>query len=109
MMQAECFVVLGLDARQRLLEARAVALGSLAQVEVHPREIFRSQLRLGAHSILVGHNHPSGDPEPSNADVELTRRLADVGRLIGIPVLDHVIVTEVEHVSFAQLGLLPNT
>lgn len=102
----EEFLVLGLDARQRVRVVETVAIGSLAQVEVHPREVFRPLLRAGMHSAIVVHNHPSGDPTPSDADLELTVRLTEVGRLVGIPVLDHLVVSRAEVVSMAQLGLL---
>lgn len=99
--EQESFVVVALDSRQRVLYARVTALGSLAHVDVHPREVFRDAVRASAHSIVIGHNHPSGDPEPSAADRDLTRRMAAAGQLIGIPVLDHVIVTKLDHYSFA--------
>lgn len=103
----EHFVVLGLDSRQRVRLVRTVGVGSLAQVDVHPREVFRPLIRAGVHAVILVHNHPSGDPEPSEADVELTHRMAEVGRLVGIPVLDHLVVTDADFCSLAALGLLP--
>lgn len=103
----EVFMVLGLDARQRVRLVRRVGVGSLAQVDVHPREVYRPLIRAGMHSAILVHNHPSGDPEPSEADVQLTFRMADVGRLVGIPVLDHLVVTADDSVSMAALGILP--
>ena len=105
--QQETFLVLGLDARQRVRLVRTVALGSVAQVDVHPREVFRPLVRAAMHSVVLVHNHPSGEPEPSGADLELTRRLAEVGRVVGIPVLDHIIVTRTRSVSLAALGAVP--
>jgi DNA repair protein RadC len=102
----ENFVVLGLDSRQRIRLVRTVGIGSLAQVDVHPRELFRPLIRAGIHAVILVHNHPSGDPEPSEADVELTHRMAEVGRLVGIPVLDHLVVTDSDFCSLAALGLL---
>ena len=102
----ENFVVLGLDSRQRVRLVRTVGIGSLAQVDVHPRELFRPLIRAGTHAVILVHNHPSGDPEPSEADVELTHRMAEVGRLVGIPVLDHLVVTDNDFCSLAALGLL---
>ena len=105
--EQESFVALYLDARQRVILSALVSVGSLSHVDVHPREIFRDAIRIGAHSIIVGHNHPSGDLSPSDADVEITKRLVDVGRLVGIPVLDHLIVaTPGQCVSLASLGCL---
>lgn len=103
----ETFVVLGLDARQRVRLVRTVAIGSVAHVDVHPREVYRPLVRAGMHSVIAVHNHPSGEPEPSQADIELTRRLAEVGRVLGIPLLDHLIVTGTRSVSLAQMGVLP--
>lgn len=104
----EHFLVIGLDARQRVRMVRTVGVGSLSRVEVHPREVFRPLLRAGMHSCVVVHNHPSGDAEPSEADVELTTRLVEVGCFVGIPVLDHLVVSDRGAVSLAELGRLPN-
>jgi len=102
----ERFALIGLDARSRVMLVRDVALGSLAHVDVHPREVFGPLVRAAAHSCIVIHNHPSGEPEPSQADIDLTRRLVDVGRLLGVPVLDHLIVTRTRSVSLAGLGMV---
>jgi DNA repair protein RadC len=104
--EREHFVVLGLDARQRVRLIRTVAIGSLSQVEVHPREVFRPLVRAAMHACVLVHNHPSGQAEPSDADLELTHRMVEVGRLVGVPVLDHVIVTDAESISLAGLGLV---
>lgn len=100
-------MVLGLDARQRVRLVREVAQGSLAHVDVHPREVFRPLVRAGMHSAILVHNHPSQDADPSEADIDLTHRLVEVGRLVGIPVLDHLVVTRTRSVSVAALGLMP--
>jgi len=105
--EEEHFAVLGLDARQRVRLVRRVAVGTVAQVDVHPREVFRPLLRGAAHSVILVHNHPSGEATPSHADLELTQRLVEVGRLVGIPVLDHLVVTRDAYVSLAELGVLP--
>ena len=102
----EVFLVIGLDARQRVRLVRTVAVGSLAHVDVHPREVFRPLTRAGMHSVIAVHNHPSGDPQPSEADIRLTQRLATAGELMGIPLLDHLVVTRTATVSLAALGLL---
>lgn len=107
--EREHFLVLLLDARQRVIEAEVIHIGSLAQVDVHPREIFRPAVRLGAHSIILAHNHPSGDADPSDADIHLTQRMVDVGKTQGIPVLDHVVVTPLRSSSLAALGLVPQS
>ena len=103
---SECFVVAYLDARQRVIDLVLVHRGTLSQVDVHPREVFRPAVRAGAHSVIVAHNHPSGDASPSEADVTLTKRLADAGRMMGIPLLDHLVVTPTSHVSMTERGLV---
>jgi len=99
----EVFWALALDARHRLLRQLRIAEGSLLSVDVHPREVFRPLIRLGAAATILVHNHPSGDPQPSADDLELTRRLRAVGRLTGIPVLDHVVVTLADYASLEEL------
>jgi DNA repair protein RadC len=98
----EEFWVLGLDVRHRLQFEACVARGCLTGVEVHPREVFRPLIRAGAAACIVAHNHPSGDPTPSRDDLLLTARLREVGELVGIPVLDHVIVATNGYVSIAE-------
>lgn len=98
----EVFWALALDARHRLLRQLRIAEGSLLSVDVHPREVFRPLIRLGAAAAILVHNHPSGDPQPSPDDLELTRRLQQVGQLTGIPVLDHVVITPADFQSLAD-------
>jgi len=103
----ENFVVIGLDSRQRVRLVRTVGVGSLAQVDVHPREVFRPLIRNGIHAVILAHNHPSGDSEPSEADVELTNRMCEIGKMVGIPVLDHLVVTDSDFCSLGALGFIP--
>lgn len=105
----EVFMVLGLDSRQRIRLIKEVGLGSVAHVHVHPREVFRPLIQVGAHSAILVHNHPSGDRNPSECDVGLTQRLVESGWLVGIPVIDHMIVTEGCCTSMLALGLIPPT
>lgn len=100
----ESFLVLGLDVRRRLQLVRTVAMGSLCAVNVHPREVFRPLVHAGVHGVILVHNHPSGEAEPSDADVLLTHRIAEVGHVIGIAVLDHLVVTRSAVVSMADRG-----
>jgi len=104
----EYFVVVLLDARNRIIDLMGVAVGTLASVDVHPRDLFREAIRRGAHTIVMAHNHPSGSVDPSAADVELTERMVEVGKKLGIPVLDHVIVTRDGHVSLRAVGIWPS-
>ncbi len=98
----EVFLVIGVDIRNGLLDIVEVARGSVAGVEVHPREVFRPLVRMAAAGGVLVHNHPSGDPTPSAEDVDLTRRLREVGRLIGIPIIDHVVVGDRSFRSIAE-------
>lgn len=89
----EHFVVLYLDGRHRIVAHSVVSVGSANAALVHPREVFQAGVLLGSVAVVLLHNHPSGDPTPSSEDRELTKRLADAGRLLGISVLDHVVYT----------------
>ncbi|MBT6784727.1 MAG: DNA repair protein RadC [Planctomycetes bacterium] len=88
----EFFMMIMLDSRNRLLGEKIISIGSLASSIVHPREVFRGAIRLAAASILVVHNHPSGDPGPSDEDLAVTRRLHQCGLLLGIQLVDHIIL-----------------
>lgn len=98
----EHFVVLHMDVRNRVIERETVAIGCLTGVDVHPRETFRRACVLGSARLILAHNHPSGDPSPSNADIELTDRLRKCGELLGIKILDHVIIGNEGFVSLAE-------
>jgi DNA repair protein RadC len=102
----ERFVGLDLDARHRVLRRRLVSIGTLTASLVHPREVFGPALRVGAAAIVVVHNHPSGDPEPSAEDCALTERLRDAARLLGLELLDHVVVARTGFVSLRERGIL---
>lgn len=90
--QKECFIVVFLDAKCKMMGYEMISQGSLTASIVHPREVYKSAIQKSAHSIIVLHNHPSGDPAPSKEDLTLTKRLKEVGGLIGIPLLDHLII-----------------
>lgn len=98
----EHFVGFFLDVRHRVIERRTLAIGSLTGVEVHPRDVFRAAIVAGAAAVIFVHNHPSGDPTPSRQDVELTTRLREVGEIVGIPVVDHVVIGNEGYVSLAE-------
>jgi DNA repair protein RadC len=102
----EHFVVLLLNARHELQCREVVSIGSLNASIVHPREVFLPAILHSAASVVLVHNHPSGDPEPSEDDLNITRRLVQVGELVGIAVLDHVIVASRGLVSFRSRQLL---
>jgi len=100
----EHFLALHLDTRHRLRSVETVSVGSLNASLVHPREVFRRAVALGTAALIVAHNHPSGCAEPSREDVELTARLAECGRLMGIELLDHFVVGAEHAVSFREHG-----
>lgn len=103
----ESAVLLSLDSRHRLLDIGRISVGSAAATHMGPREIYRDALLVGASSIVVAHNHPSGDPEPSLADRAVTRRLKEVGTALGVGLIDHVVIGDEEHwVSLAREGLV---
>lgn len=102
----EHFVALLLDTRLRPLGVETVSIGTLNTSLVHPREVFKAAILASAASLILGHNHPSGDPTPSEEDRELTRRLVEAGRLLGIEVTDHVVLGDKRHYSFQENGLM---
>lgn len=103
----EHFWGLALNTKNQLLRTFEVSVGSLNASIVHPRELFKEAVRLSAASVVVVHNHPSGDPTPSGADIQLTRRLVKAGDVLGIEVLDHVVIGDAgEHASLRDLGLM---
>lgn len=101
----EYFITLHLDGKNRIVCMEEVSVGSLNQSIVHPREVFKTALLSSAAAIVLMHNHPSGDPQPSREDREITRRLKECGDLLGIRILDHIIVGE-SYMSFVEQGLL---
>lgn len=103
----ERFFALLLDVRHRLMSLRTISAGGLDSAPVHPREVFRPAIREGAAAIVIAHNHPSGDPTPSSDDQALTARLREVGLVLGIEVLDHVVVGSDRYYSFAEGRTFP--
>ena len=102
----EEFVVVFLDAKHRPTGYQVVSVGSLTLSIVHPREVFKAAVCMNAAAVICIHNHPSGDPTPSQEDRALTKRLVESGELLGIRVLDHVVMGDDRHVSFADEGWL---
>jgi DNA repair protein RadC len=103
---AEQFGVVLLDGQHRVLRASVIAVGTLNSTVVEPRDVFREALLGGASAIVAFHNHPSGDPTPSSDDVDLTRRLAAAGSLMGIALIDHIILGDVRYCSLKEMGTL---
>lgn len=103
----EHFWALALNTKNQLLRTIEVSVGSLNASIVHPRELFKECVKVSAASVVVVHNHPSGDPTPSGADIQLTRRLVKAGDVLGIEVLDHVVIGDGgAHTSLRDLGLM---
>ena len=98
--------VLHLDGRGRLILDEVISRGTIDEATIHVREVIRRAVELHAVSVLLVHNHPSGDPTPSRADVDLTRRIARAGQPLGIAVHDHLIMSTSGHASMRELGLL---
>lgn len=98
----ENFMILHLDSKNKVIKDEIVSIGTLNSSLIHPREIFKSAIKESANSVIVVHNHPSGDPEPSSEDKLVTKKLIDAGELLGIKVLDHVIVGKNGYYSFNE-------
>ncbi len=101
----ECGVLVALDTRHRVIATTVVSIGTVGTTFLSPREVYRDALTLGASAIVVAHNHPSGDPEPSADDERITRRLAEAGAVLGVGLLDHVVVGDPDWSSLARLGV----
>jgi len=102
----EHFMVLYLDRKGGLIVKEDISVGGLHSSIAHPREVFKTAVKRSAASLILAHNHPSGDPTPSREDIEITRRLADAGNIMGIEVLDHVIIGENIYCSLKEKGLI---
>jgi DNA repair protein RadC len=98
--------VLYLNAQNILIHDEHVGDGSIDEAAIHPREVIRRALDLGATALILVHNHPSGSPEPSRADIQITNRIAEAGRLLGITVHDHIVIGREGHVSLRSKGLI---
>ena len=91
-MKKEHFMLMALNTRNKIIRIDNISVGTLNASLVHPREVFNKAIAHAASSVVIAHNHPSGDPEPSEEDLKITRRLVDAGRILGIEVLDHIII-----------------
>jgi DNA repair protein RadC len=104
--QKEHFLAMFLDIRNRILALSTISVGSLTSSIAHPREVFREAIRYSAASVILVHNHPSGDPAPSREDIQLTKQMMKAGEIMGIPVLDHVVVAGDNFVSLKEANCL---
>lgn len=104
MRKQEAFAILCLDGANQIIGKRILTIGLVNQCQIHPREAFRYAIQKASASVIFVHNHPSGNVNPSNQDIEITGRLVEAGELLGINVLDHIIVSKTNFSSLKQLG-----
>ncbi len=102
----EHFLALFLDTRNRVITQKTISVGSLQANVVHPREVFKEAVSRSSAALIVLHNHPSGDPAPSQEDRAITARLKEAGGLMGIPLLDHIIIGAGKFISLKEQGIL---
>ncbi len=105
-LQKEHFKIILLDTKNQIIVTEEISVGTLNASIVHPRDVFRAAIKRNANSMILIHNHPSGDPTPSNEDINITNRLIDGGNLIGIKVLDHIIIGDNRYISFKEKNLI---
>ncbi|WP_353096650.1 DNA repair protein RadC [Tissierella praeacuta] len=105
-LQKEHFRVLLLDTKNQIIATEEISVGTLNVSIVHPRDVFKAAIKRNSNSMILIHNHPSGDPTPSNEDINVTNRLVDAGNLIGIKVLDHIIIGDNRYISFKEKNLI---
>lgn len=102
----EHFIIFYLDTRNQEIKREIISIGSLNASLVHPREVFEPAVKHLAAQVILAHNHPSGNPEPSEDDLEINKRLVESGKILGIEVIDHIIVTKNGYLSFKEKGLI---
>ncbi|MGL5531778.1 MAG: RadC family protein [Culicoidibacterales bacterium] len=102
--QQEQFICLYLNTKNEIIYQKTIYIGGLNSIVIHPREVFQVAIRMAAASIICVHNHPSGDPTPSSDDVKTTKRLIEVGELVGIEVIDHVVIGDQSYISLKEKG-----
>lgn len=105
-LQKEEFRVLVINNKNMLIKKSIVSIGTITEAIVHPREVFRDAIREGGSGIIVTHNHPSGNPAPSRQDIETTKRLIEAGKIVGIPLVDHIILTDSTFYSMKENGYI---
>lgn len=102
----EHFLILCLDTRNNLIKISNISTGTLDANLVHPREVFKEAIQSLSSSIILVHNHPSGNPEPSDADIDITKRILETGKVVGIDILDHIIIANNRSFSFKEKGMV---
>ncbi len=102
----EKFIVVCLNTANKIIRYEVISVGNLNSSIVHPREIFKVAIENNSASIILIHNHPSGNPEPSNEDIQITKKIVESGKILNIPVFDHIIIAGTSHSSFVEKHLL---
>jgi DNA repair protein RadC len=102
----EHFKLILLNSRNRVIAISTISIGTLTTSLVHPREVFKDAIMHSAASVVLAHNHPSGDPDPSEDDLKITKKLVESGKILGIEVIDHIIIGKIDHYSFREKGLI---
>lgn len=102
----EHLVLLTLDTKNKVTSINTVSIGSINTSIVHPREVFKTAILSNASSVILSHNHPSGDVTPSKEDVDITKRIKECGRILGIELLDHVIIGDDKYSSLKEKGII---
>ncbi|MFD1178672.1 DNA repair protein RadC [Paenibacillus puldeungensis] len=105
-LQKEHFVCLFLNSKNHIIAQETLSIGSLNATIVHPREVFRAAIKCSSASVICAHNHPSGDPSPSEEDILMTKRLCEAGEIVGIDILDHIVIGDGKFVSLKEQGLM---
>lgn len=105
-LKKEYFKIAVLDTKNQIISIENISIGNLNASIVHPREVFNVAIKKSANSIILVHNHPSGDPTPSREDINITHRLVEVGEIVGIKVLDHIIIGDNKYISFKQRNII---
>jgi len=103
----EYFKAIFLNTKNQVLQVKDISIGSLNASLVHPRELFKAAIRVSSAAVILVHNHPSGDPQPSSEDLEITTRLWDAGKILGIKILDHIIIGDNKYVSLKERKIIP--
>jgi len=99
-------IAMFLDVRLKITAIHTIGIGTLESLLLHPREVFKAAILSNASGMIIAHNHPSGDPEPSKNDINITKRLVEAGQILGINIIDHIIVGDESYTSFREEGLI---
>lgn len=99
-------IAMFLDTRLKITAIHTIGIGTLESLPLHPREVFKAAILSNASGMIIAHNHPSGDPEPSKNDIDITKRLVEAGQILGINIIDHIIIGDESYTSFREKGLI---